>query len=51
MSKLSVPDQHLLRIAQQTLKMSPAMAAVIGGPSIAESIEIIRRLTGKQVRP
>ena len=44
---LSVPDKHLLKIARSTLKMSDAMARVMGGPSKAEAREIIRRLTAK----
>ena len=51
MSKqLSVPEQHQLRIARATLKMSPVMARVMGGTSIEEAIEIIRRLTVKAGR-
>lgn len=48
MSKLSVPEQHQLRIARDTLKMSPIMARVMGGPSEAEALAIIARLTAKQ---
>jgi hypothetical protein len=48
MSKLSIPEQHQLKIAKATLKMSPVMARVMGGPSIEQSIEIIRRLTNKE---
>ncbi len=46
---LTVPEQHQLRIARATLKMSPVMARVMGGPDHEEAIEIIRRLTGKEV--
>ncbi len=46
---LSVPEKHQLRIAQQTLKLNPAMVAVMGGPSIVEAKAIILRLTGKVV--
>lgn len=49
MTKLSVPDQHLLRIARDTLKMNPIMARIMGGPDEAEAIAIIKRLTGKEV--
>ena len=42
---LSVPEQHQLRIARQTLKMSDAMIAVMGGMTKDEAREIIRRLT------
>lgn len=44
---LSVPEKHQLRIARDTLKMSEAMARVMGGPSHAEARAIILRLTGK----
>lgn len=46
--KLTVPERHQLRVARDTLKMSPAMAAVMGGPTRAEACEIIERLTGKR---
>jgi hypothetical protein len=46
-NRLSVPDQHLLKIARQTLRMTPVMARVMGGPSPEDAIEIIRRLTAK----
>lgn len=45
--ELSVPQQHQLKIAKQTLKYSDAGAAIMGGPSKAEAREIILRLTGK----
>jgi hypothetical protein len=45
---LSVPDKHLLRIAQQTLRMPDAMVGVMGGPDKAESRRIIQRLTGRR---
>jgi hypothetical protein len=44
---LGVPEQHQLRIARDTLRMNPAMVAVMGGPSIEESKKIIQRLTGR----
>ena len=44
---LSVPEQHQLRIARDTLRMNPAMVAFAGGPDIEESKKIIRRLTGR----
>jgi len=50
MNKLSVPERHQLRIAQDTLKMTPVMARVMGGPSPEEAVEIIRRLTNKEVK-
>ena len=45
---LSVPERHQLRVARDTLKMNPAMSGVMGGPSRAEAIDIIERLTGKR---
>lgn len=46
--ELSVPEKHQLRIARDTLKMSEAMARIMGGPSVEEAKEIIRRLTGRE---
>ena len=46
-SRLTVPDQHMLRIARDTLKMPDAMVGVMGGPNKIEAREIIKRLTGK----
>jgi hypothetical protein len=45
---LSVPEQHQLKIARQTLKMHDAAVGVMGGPNKAEAREIIKRLTGKE---
>ncbi len=45
--ELSVPEKHQLRIARDTLKMTDAMARVMGGPSKDEAREIILRLTGR----
>jgi hypothetical protein len=48
MSKqLSVPDQHQLAVAIQTLRLSDVMAAVLGGPTKDEARAIIKRLCGK----
>jgi hypothetical protein len=44
---LTVPEQHQLRIAKETLKMNPAMAAVAGGPSMEEARRIVAELTAK----
>jgi hypothetical protein len=44
---LSIVDQHLLAIAQATLRMSDAMVAVMGNMTKAEAAEIVQRLTGK----
>ena len=47
MNPMSVPEKHQLRIARETLKMSDAMAGVMGGPTKAEAREIIQRLEKK----
>ena len=47
---LSVPEQHQLKIARATLKMSDAGAMIMGGPTKQEAREIILRLTGKVAR-
>lgn len=44
--KLSVPEQHQLRIAKDALRMPDAMVGVMGGPTKAQAREIIKRLTG-----
>tara|TARA_Y100000310_G_scaffold339160_1_gene430988 strand:- start:561 stop:956 length:396 start_codon:yes stop_codon:yes gene_type:complete len=41
--KLSIPEQHQLRIARRTLKMPDAMVGIMGGPNKEESREIIKR--------
>jgi len=43
--KLSVPDQHQLKVARATLKMSEVGARIMGGPNHVEAREIIKRLT------
>jgi hypothetical protein len=48
--KLTIPEQHELRVAQDTLKMNPVMAAVMGGPTHEQARETIKRLTGEEVR-
>lgn len=42
--RLTVPDQHQLRIAQDTIK-NPAKA-LLGGPSVEEARGIVKRLNG-----
>jgi len=44
---LSVPEQHQLRIARATLKMSDVGARMMGGPTKEEARNIILRLTGR----
>lgn len=43
---LTVPERHQLKIARATLKMSDAMANVMGGMTRAEAREIVNRLAG-----
>jgi hypothetical protein len=49
--KLSVPERHQHTIARQTLRMSPAMAGVMGGPNHQESRAILSRNTGLPAHP
>jgi hypothetical protein len=44
---LSIPEQHLLKIARQTLKMPDAIAGVMGPPSKADARRIVRELTAR----
>ena len=44
---LSVPEQHQLKIARATMKMSDMGALIMGGMTKAEAAAIILRLTGK----
>lgn len=46
--KLSVQEQHQLKIARQTLRMSDAMVYVMGGMTKEEARQIIKKLTGKE---
>lgn len=45
---LSVPETHQLKIARDTLRMPDAMVGVMGGPTKAEAVEIVKKLTGKK---
>ena len=45
---LSIPEQHQLRIAERTLKLSDIGALMLGGMTKQEAREIIYRLTGKR---
>ncbi len=44
--ELSIPEQHQLKVARQTLKMNDVMVRVMGGPTKEEARQIIERLTG-----
>ena len=44
---MTVPEQHQLKIARSTLKMSDAGAAIMGGMNKAEAALVIYRLTGR----
>ncbi len=46
--KLTVPEQHQLKIARRTLKLGRQMITVLGGPSREEARRIIERLTGER---
>lgn len=48
MTKLTVPEQHQLRIARRTLKLSDVGARILGGMTKEEAREIIRRLSQKE---
>jgi len=50
MKKLTVPERHQLAVARQTLKMPAAISAVMGGPTKAEALAIIEKLTGKKAK-
>lgn len=39
---VKLPDDHKLKIAKQTLNMPPAIAAVMGGPTIEEAKNTVR---------
>ena len=47
MKNLDVPEQHQLKVARDTLKMSDMGARIMGGPTKEEAREIIKKLTGK----
>ena len=46
--RLTVPDQHQLKIAKDTLRMPDAMVGVMGGPTKEEAREIIKKLESKK---
>ena len=46
--KLSPPEKHQLKIAKDTLKMSDAMARVMGGMTKEEAREVVKKLEGKE---
>ena len=47
MRKLSVPEQHQLKVARSTMRMHCVGARIMGGPDHLRSVNIIRNLTGK----
>lgn len=47
---LSVPEQHQLKVARDTLRMTDTGAIIMGGPTKAEARAIIKRLTGREPR-
>lgn len=50
MSKLSVPEQHQLKIAYRTLQLSDVGARIMGGMTKDEARAVILKLTGKQTK-
>ena len=48
--RLTVPEQHQLKIARDTLKMSDVGARIMGGPTKEEAREIIKKLTGREAK-
>ena len=46
---LSVPDRHMLRIARDSMRMSCAGVAIMGGPNHYAAAHQIERLTGQIV--
>ena len=46
-SRLTVPERHQLKIARDTLRMSPAMAKGMGGMTIAQAREVFKTLMAK----
>lgn len=44
MSKLSVPEQHQVKVARATMKMSCVGALCMGGPNHVEASKILRAL-------
>jgi len=47
---MDVFDKHQLKIARHTLKMGDASALIMGGPTKKEAREIIKKITGKEVK-
>lgn len=47
--KLTVPEQHQLKIARQTLRMSDAGARIMGGMTKEEARQIVAKLTSAQM--
>jgi hypothetical protein len=46
--RLDTFERHQLKIARATLRMNPAIVAVIGGPSIAEAKLLVAELTERK---
>lgn len=45
---LTIPEQHQLKIAKQTMKLSEVGAMILGGMSHATAKTIIKRLEGER---
>lgn len=47
---LSVPEQHQLKIARATLKLSDVGARIMGGMTKEEARAVILQLTGRKAK-
>lgn len=47
--ELSVPDQHVLKISRQSLRMNCVGVRIMGGPDHKQAADNILRITGKRV--
>ena len=50
MKTLSIPEQHQLKIARRTLKLSEIGAKIMGGMDHNEARVVILKLTGKPAK-
>ncbi|KKK65673.1 hypothetical protein LCGC14_2971790 [marine sediment metagenome] len=46
MRRLSIPEQHELKIARNTLKLPPGVVEIMGGPTVEQAKAAIKRLAG-----
>lgn len=50
MKKLTIFKKHQLKVAKDTLKLSDAGVFILGGMTKKEAKEIIKKLTGKNIK-